>query len=175
MAGKAVAKAIDKNQAVEGLMGVEGKALVKPLSITAAGLAMNQIVRNQDVKNVGLGMATYGGILSVEAVTGNPVINGLQGVDQELPVYEEDIKALPADENIDVTREIDKLMQEEPADIETPEDVDQPVQGISEEYVNLTAGAYDDEGIVDYTAGVEEDYEDEEYEEDEEEEVTLSM
>lgn len=169
MAGKAIAKMIDKNQTVEGLLGFEGKKMLKPLGIAAVGLSINQVVRNADVKNVGMGMATYGGILAVEAATGKPVLNGLQGTEeyQQLPDYDTEIAALPAKENLDVAREIERILENSDEDISGYEDVNLTagIEGDDDyEDVNMTAGLEvdDDYEDVSMTAGVEED----DYEED---------
>jgi hypothetical protein len=165
---KGVAKLIDKNQTVEGLIGFEGKKMLKPLAIAALGLAGHQIVRNQDLKNVFLGSATYGGILAVEVATGKPVLNGLQGTEnyQALPDYDTAIAALPAKENLDVAREIDRILNSSDEEIQGYEDVNLTagIEGDDyEEEVDLTSGVEDEpSNIIDFTAGIGSDEFDEE-------------
>jgi hypothetical protein len=163
MAGKAIGKMIDKNETVQGLIGFEGKKMLKPLGIGAAGLVVNQVVKNSDVKNVGMGMATYGGILAVEAATGKPVLNGLQGMDdyQQLPDYDTSVAALPAKENLDVAREISKILDDPDGSMEGLDDDISYTAGIEGGDINYTAG-YDDEAqVIDITEGFDDEEEDE--------------
>jgi hypothetical protein len=163
MAGKAIGKMIDKNQTVQGLIGFEGKKMLKPLGIGAAGLVVNQVVKNSDVKNVGLGMATYGGILAVEAATGKPIMNELQGADeyQELPDYDTSVAALPAKENLDVAREISKILDDPDDYVEGLDEDISFTAGIEGGDIDYTAG-YDDEAqIIDITEGIDDDDDDE--------------
>lgn len=160
MLAKGTAKLIDKNEAVEGLFGSEGKALIKPLGITVIGLGANQMVRNHDLKNVSMGVATYGGILALEAATGKPVINGLQGVDnrhQQLPAYEDEyyddyddydddyddeyyedeysyddeIAAIPANPSINIQNEVEEAVMDG-GDYDEGDDYDEGVEGFGD-------------------------------------------
>ncbi len=78
---KQLNKVLEK-PSVSGLLGVDSKTLKKYVAPTvsiATGLAVYQLVPNQDIKVVGLGVATKGGIMALKEITGKDILSGLEG------------------------------------------------------------------------------------------------
>jgi hypothetical protein len=104
--GNRIGKLLDKNvtPTVSGLLGLDGanSKLVKPLILTAAGLATSQTAKDENIKMIGWGVAGYGiadaakDLLKVDllsgvdeedyyAIQGTQPIPGIGSSDDELP------------------------------------------------------------------------------------------
>lgn len=84
---KQLNKVLDK-PAVNGLLGIDSKTLKKYIAPTASvvtGLAVYQLMPNQDVKVMGLGIATKGGIMALKEITGKDILSGMEGIGNVLP------------------------------------------------------------------------------------------
>jgi hypothetical protein len=80
---KQLNKILDK-PAVNGLLGVDSKTLKKYIAPTASvvtGLAVYQLMPNQDVKVMGLGIATKGGIMALKEISGKDILSGMDGTE----------------------------------------------------------------------------------------------
>ena len=82
--GKIVGDALDnvlqKTSTVAGL-GALGSAgvYVKPVALVAIGLVAKQLIKNEFAKNVGIGMAAYGGAMGIQSVISIPQLSTITG------------------------------------------------------------------------------------------------
>jgi len=80
VAGKQVGLFIDKaTNHVEGIVGVDGKALIKPIGTIAIGMAVSQIAKSTEFKTIGYGIAVQGGFALLKDVAGYDLLSGIEG------------------------------------------------------------------------------------------------
>lgn len=66
-------KALNTTSTVSGLKGITSlSALIKPAILIGGGLAAKQLVKNPIIKNVGIGIAAYGGASAISSVVSIP-------------------------------------------------------------------------------------------------------
>ena len=76
LAGDLLDKAINKTSTVAGLRGIGSMSnFIKPVVLIGAGLAGKQMLKNPLLKNVGIGVAAYGGAIGVNNVVNIPQLS----------------------------------------------------------------------------------------------------
>lgn len=79
LASDVLDKAITTGGTVAGLKGLKGfdsvKSFIKPAILIGGGLAAKQLLKNPLLKNVGIGVAAYGGAVAVQSVVNIPQLS----------------------------------------------------------------------------------------------------
>ncbi len=74
--GDMLDKAVSTTATVAGLRGISSvKELLKPAILVGAGLAAKQLLKNPILKNVGIGVAAYGGAVAVNSIVSIPQLS----------------------------------------------------------------------------------------------------
>lgn len=156
--GKQIGMFVDRNKTIKGIAGPDGKKFITPALQMLIGMTVPQVIKNEDLKIIGYGVAASGLVKAVNEATGKKILDVLSGdSDDALPVYLEapsNAPAMPIDD-IDFEQVFTDPSNEVPAPKKDPVQT-APVSGLgsqmesqypSDSYDEAFSEEFDDDAL----------------------------
>lgn len=151
-AGKQVSALIDKNTGtISGFLGVDGKKILKPGIQILVGLGASQLIKNENFKFIGYGVAAHGAYELVKDGFGKDLLKGVNGLgnpndaiqpapDLMLPQLKTKLDELEREE-------LDELEREELEGVEGEESIEELEQELKDKLSEEELEGIDDEEL----------------------------